>query len=360
MTVLMDTAAPRVVLLANALAVVRHRTGLDVLLEAGDGTLLDYAVGASASPGVVRAVMSKDLSPLRAAAAPQRVLGVVPGGAVVARQVEAQFVAIVAPVCGPDGRAWLWLLGERGGDIDVAAVQENACLVAAHLSDLRPAQHVEAILADRAPLPPGWEEQPVVVAVVRSSRPHVVVAALRAAAQAHEVPAVVGVVDGVVLALGLGGGTDWLRAADADVQRQDPSAHGAYGTTHSGPVDLPRLHRQARAAGAVSDGPLRSARGLSSRVAVERAMDAVATAEVEHEVTADLLRHDAARGSDLAATLLTWLELHGDVSAAAQELTVHVNTLRYRLRRAVALLDGDLDDAAVRLDVHLRLRRSLR
>ena len=162
-----------------------------------------------------------------------------------------------------------------------------------------------------------------------------------------------------MVAVCLTGEDGWLHDADVDVQRQAPGARGAFCATTPDVLDATELHALARAAAAVSCGPLRSARSLSSRVAVAHAADAVVHAPTRHDPTVELLRHDDARGTDLARTLLTWLDLHGDVPAAARRLDVHVNTLRYRLSRAGALLTCDLDDPAARLDVHLRLRRAL-
>ena len=361
MTALLEgsSAADDVRPLTHALAVVRHRTGRDVLLEADDGGLVDYCVATSASGVVVRAVLSKDLSPLRSGAARQRALGVVPGGAVVARQLDQHLVAVVAPGRTPGARAWLWLLGPTA-DVALSTVQDVAALVAAHVPDAHTGCGVEALVSGRAPLPPGWHGHALTVAAVRSDSAHEVLGALRSAARAHDVPAVVGVVDDGVVAVCLGTDDTWLRSAAEDLHRVEPAARGAWCSATEQTGGVPGLHAMARAAAAVSDSPLQCGGGLASRVAVQHAADAVACAPVERDVTAGLLRHDAQRGTDVAGTLLAWLDLHGDVPAAARLLTVHVNTLRYRLRRAEELLGCDLTDAAVRLDVHLRLRRALR
>ena len=68
-----------------------------------------------------------------------------------------------------------------------------------------------------------------------------------------------------------------------------------------------------------------------------------------------LLDHDRDRGTDLAATLLTYLDLGRDVRAASETLHVHPNTLRQRLRTIGRVLPR-WDDPAHRLDVHLALR----
>ncbi|MEV4330942.1 helix-turn-helix domain-containing protein [Streptomyces sp. NPDC049597] len=68
-----------------------------------------------------------------------------------------------------------------------------------------------------------------------------------------------------------------------------------------------------------------------------------------------LLAHDAEHGTDYAASLRAWLAAVGDVAKAAAVLTVHPNTLRYRLRRARELFGLDLDDPDVVLAAWLEL-----
>ncbi|MDV6013750.1 helix-turn-helix domain-containing protein [Haloechinothrix sp. LS1_15] len=65
--------------------------------------------------------------------------------------------------------------------------------------------------------------------------------------------------------------------------------------------------------------------------------------------------HDARHGGQLVPTLLTYLDRLGDVRAAADELGVHPNTVRYRLRRIVQVSGLDLDDPPQRLFAHVQL-----
>jgi sugar diacid utilization regulator len=56
-------------------------------------------------------------------------------------------------------------------------------------------------------------------------------------------------------------------------------------------------------------------------------------------------------------TLRAWLDTHGDVSAAAERLHVHPQTVRYRLNGLrEALGDDALDDPARRLELQLALQ----
>ncbi|MFI6290789.1 PucR family transcriptional regulator [Nonomuraea sp. NPDC050790] len=66
--------------------------------------------------------------------------------------------------------------------------------------------------------------------------------------------------------------------------------------------------------------------------------------------------HDLEHGTTYAATLLAYLEADGDVAAASQRLSVHPNTIRYRLSRAAEIFGFDLADPDERLVLWLRLR----
>ena len=68
-----------------------------------------------------------------------------------------------------------------------------------------------------------------------------------------------------------------------------------------------------------------------------------------------LLDYDARHGSAMRNSVETYLRQFGDVRAAAAELSVHPNTLRYRLRRAEELLGIELADPDGRLLVELQL-----
>src|ERR687894_676861 len=52
---------------------------------------------------------------------------------------------------------------------------------------------------------------------------------------------------------------------------------------------------------------------------------------------ARLVAYDREHRTDLVGSVVAWLDAMGDVRAAAKRLTVHPNTLRYRVRRATAI-----------------------
>ncbi|MDH3008541.1 PucR family transcriptional regulator [Gordonia alkanivorans] len=70
----------------------------------------------------------------------------------------------------------------------------------------------------------------------------------------------------------------------------------------------------------------------------------------------DLADLDARTGSDFTVSLRAYLDRFGDVRSAANDLHVHPNTLRYRIRRIETLTGMDLEDPATRLVVALSLR----
>ncbi len=71
----------------------------------------------------------------------------------------------------------------------------------------------------------------------------------------------------------------------------------------------------------------------------------------------DTLRaHDLRHGGDLVASIRCYLDAFGDVRSAAERISVHPNTLRYRLQRAQDVSGLDLGDSATRLVLGVLLR----
>jgi sugar diacid utilization regulator len=68
-----------------------------------------------------------------------------------------------------------------------------------------------------------------------------------------------------------------------------------------------------------------------------------------------LVTYDRAHHSDLVRSLRVFLECSGSWSRCARRLHVHVNTLRYRMRRIEELTGRDLSEFAVRVDFYLAL-----
>jgi DNA-binding PucR family transcriptional regulator len=68
-----------------------------------------------------------------------------------------------------------------------------------------------------------------------------------------------------------------------------------------------------------------------------------------------LREQDDTTGTDYLGTLYAWLRHPGDPRAAGKALSIHPNTLRYRMRRIVELTGVDLDDPDLRLALLVQL-----
>ena len=73
-------------------------------------------------------------------------------------------------------------------------------------------------------------------------------------------------------------------------------------------------------------------------------------------VLGPVLEHDERHGSELLATLRTFLQADGSWSRCAAVLHLHVNSVRYRIARVEALTGLDLSKIEDRVDVFLALR----
>jgi DNA-binding PucR family transcriptional regulator len=69
-----------------------------------------------------------------------------------------------------------------------------------------------------------------------------------------------------------------------------------------------------------------------------------------------LFDYDRRYRSELVRTLATFLECTGSWHACADRLHIHVNTVRYRIRRVEELTGRDLSSMADRVDLFLALR----
>ncbi|WP_322921743.1 PucR family transcriptional regulator [Nocardioides renjunii] len=144
-------------------------------------------------------------------------------------------------------------------------------------------------------------------------------------------------------------------------------AHGdndgliAKGEPSSSPEHIPHAYEQAQRALTArrqSSDPRGSV--AYSDLGVERilALDGN-VGEVERLIDhwlADLMNYDDGHGTDLVHTLAMYLDLGGRYADTARALSVHRNTLRYRLSRITAISGHDLADVDTKLNLHLALR----
>ena len=101
---------------------------------------------------------------------------------------------------------------------------------------------------------------------------------------------------------------------------------------------------------AATAGELTSHKGLLAQ------QDPGLLAHFRDELLGPLEDHDAAHGSELLATLEAFLMSGGRWTQTADQMHVHVNTLRHRLARVETLTGRSLNDPDDRVDLHLALR----
>lgn len=89
---------------------------------------------------------------------------------------------------------------------------------------------------------------------------------------------------------------------------------------------------------------------------LRRLRAAAGTGRTPHRgAIAELREHDRAHGTAYVATLRAWLQERGDPGRIAEQLGVHENTVRYRMRRMAELTDLRLDDAHKRFAMMIEL-----
>jgi hypothetical protein len=124
------------------------------------------------------------------------------------------------------------------------------------------------------------------------------------------------------------------------------------------PEDASRSHRRALAA--LSLARERAEPGLlvaeEHRAALLARADPSLTSEIRADRLAPFDAETPASRSRLEQTLLAWLRRDGDVPAAARDLHVHAQTVRYRLTRLRTLLGDALDDPDARFELEAALR----
>ncbi len=152
---------------------------------------------------------------------------------------------------------------------------------------------------------------------------------------------------------------DTFESATPDMADTDPDIHFAFGDAAKGPTGFRVTHQQAIAAQAVA---------LASGSPAPRAVTFSQVAPVAMMLTAkELLRPwvlstlaglagDDDHHARLRETLLVFLQSGGSYKTTAQQLTLHKNTVQYRIRKAEECLGRPVGDH--RHDVELALQAS--
>jgi DNA-binding PucR family transcriptional regulator len=95
---------------------------------------------------------------------------------------------------------------------------------------------------------------------------------------------------------------------------------------------------------------------LASHVLLLASVGADARASFRSLLLGPLIQYDQAHHADLVRTLDAFLRCSGSWQRCADEMHVHVNTLRYRLERVEQLTGRDLSRFEDRVDFFLALR----
>lgn len=128
------------------------------------------------------------------------------------------------------------------------------------------------------------------------------------------------------------------------------------------PAELPNMRREIDDILRVSTvqldlPPVAELADAHTRVLLAQVADElVRRPRLRHPGVVAMAAHDAEHQTAYTASVTAWLDAVGDVTAAARELEIHPNTLRYRLRRAGELFDISLDRPEDRLSVWMQLR----
>jgi sugar diacid utilization regulator len=157
------------------------------------------------------------------------------------------------------------------------------------------------------------------------------------------------------LAPGLAPGPDGGRLA---LGISDPAV-GA-GALHGAVEEARHAHRLAAVrARAAASGPrvvVVPAGELASHVLLLAAVPDETRRSFRQRLLGPLLDYDRTHAADLVATLEVFLAGSGSWTRSAEQLHVHVNTLRYRIRRIQELTGRDLGRLEDRVDFFLALR----
>jgi DNA-binding PucR family transcriptional regulator len=129
----------------------------------------------------------------------------------------------------------------------------------------------------------------------------------------------------------------------------------------AGAAALPGAAERARHAhrvAAAEGGPVAvvASDDLASYVLLLAGVPAEGRAAFQERLLGRLRAYDRTHHADLVRSLETFLSCSGSWHRSARELHVHVNTLRYRLRRVEELTGRDLGRFEDRVDLFLALR----
>lgn len=360
--------------IAEEFVEAQHRLREQPLLDSLErsGTFLYCLQESGGLDGLLR-VLSEYLP--RPAAVLQRGRGVIAGTADI--DVEA---ATVFPVPIPTSDTELVVAGRDEPSVTERTVIDQAlAFIAIELQQTRAvAESERRLVGELFDLVAAGESQlPAVTARMRSlgldpegsacgvcctaPEPEVALAALRAHFDAHRRGAVLAIKAGELLAIVPAAAGDDL--VDLARQLHDAAGTGAFvgiGGLAEGPQGLSASVLQARHACRFAmrrrDAGYATHDTLASHALLIGLQDERLLDVFRDTLVRPLAEHDARRHTDLARTLELFLGSGGRYQQTADELHLHVNTLRQRLARIEKLTGRSLDSMDDRVDLWIALR----
>lgn len=169
-------------------------------------------------------------------------------------------------------------------------------------------------------------------------------------------------IDGVLTVLCPPAKADDVRRTIAELvrERSDSSYRGIVSRPLADPADLPATYVKLRRA-----MPVLRRMGVRGHLVAQAEMALYATLFETHDhaslaafldtTIGTLTAYDHKRGTELAATLLSYFDCNQNAKVAAHRLGIHVNTVRQRLATIEDLL-GDWNNAVRALEIHVALR----
>ena len=288
----------------------------------------------------------------------------------------------VMPVIGGDGVLGSLLLFSRGAleEVAVRTFERSSSVIGIVLlsqermeaarsrssatllrSLLSPRPHEASLLAQRAGQHGLDLSQPVSLLLVDPAAPGPSHAARRLRALPDLAGALVDDVDGTVVVLCASTRAPEVRqAVAACLRRESGAAHRGVISRPGDAAELPALHATLSRALPVLErlgvqGDIVGQNELALYSALFETHDRTSLASFLEATIGPLLAQDRKRGTELAATLLTYFETHQNARATAQRLDIHVNTVRQRLATIEELL-GHWGQASRALEIHIALR----
>jgi sugar diacid utilization regulator/GAF domain-containing protein len=173
---------------------------------------------------------------------------------------------------------------------------------------------------------------------------------------------VVDEVDGVLAIVCQASRAPELMEAFGDFARRDigPAYRGVLSRATQGAAEMPVLYASLRRALAVLArlgvrGRILGQNELALYSVLFETQDAASLHTFLDSTIGAIIEHDRRRGSQLAATLLAYLDNQQNAKTTASRMAIHVNTVRQRLASVEGLI-GQWQDAARALEIHVALR----